>query len=88
MLTRHRLGPNFVHETWCCGIHEDDLENPIIECVDLAWMLHATSTRTVFVDGVVATPGPFFVEAQRFVPVDTTKWTRLDAEEETPDALL
>ena len=77
MLTRHRLGPNFVHETWCCGIHEDDLENPIIECVALEWALWMSSTTPMLIDGVQCRPSHFYDEAMKYREVKTN-WERLE----------
>ena len=82
-LTRRRRPPSYNHEPWCCQIHDiDRRKDPAVVCVGLGWMLHATSTRTVLVDGVPASPVPFYNEAQRFVPIDTTRWVHtVDLEE-------
>jgi hypothetical protein len=80
-LTAKRQPPTFRHENWCCQIHDvDPTLTPTTECVSLNWMLYESSHKATLVDGHQCDPTKFYREAQRYVPIDTTKWhRRLDA---------
>lgn len=75
-LTRHRMGPTFRHESFCCGVHLVD-GYPEPECVDLGWIHHAASTGKLLIDGVQCNPQKFYDEVQKFVEVKTN-WESLE----------
>jgi hypothetical protein len=73
----------FDHDSWCCEIHDvDENDYPVAVCVSLGYMCYMTSRQTVLIDGIQCNPAVFHNEAARYQPINTTKWTRIDLDEE------